>query len=64
MRQLQEAGAAVRRVNDERAGASQLLRRAVSDARRAGWGPTRIADAAGVSRQAVHAALRNEESAE
>jgi DNA-binding phage protein len=54
---LRNAAERRKRADDERHAASSELRKCVQDAHAAGIGPTRIAEAAGLSRQAVYEAL-------
>lgn len=57
-RRLTFAGAATKDAEDARSRASHLLRQAIITADKEGYGPTRIAKTAGVSRQTVHRILR------
>jgi len=54
---LRRAAERRKRADGERHAASAELRKRVQDAHQAGIGPTRIAEAAGLSRQAVYEAL-------
>lgn len=56
--QLQNAGTAIRTADTDRSAAHAQLRYAVKQADRRGWAKTRIAKAAGVSRQTVHTILK------
>jgi len=55
---LRKAAARRKAADDERQAASAELRKRVKDARAAGVSPTRIAQEAGLSRQAVYEALQ------
>lgn len=54
---LQRAAERRKLAEDERHAASAALREHIQDAHAAGIGPTRIAEASGLSRQAVYEAL-------
>ncbi len=59
---LRRAATRRKAADDERHVASMELRKRVQDAHAAGIGPTRIAEAAGLSRQAVYEALGQQPS--
>ena len=59
---LRRAAERRKAADDERHAASMELRKRVQDAHAAGIGPTRIAEAAGLSRQAVYEALGQQPS--
>lgn len=59
---LRQAAERREAADEERHAASTELRKRVQDAHKAGIGPTRIAEAGGLSRQAVYEALEQRPS--